>query len=333
MKSIKNIFVICLSNFLLLFLLIFIFELFSSFFVSKLSQKSQMADYRLNHIWTPNGSLYVDKNIAKPKFVDPYTLYFNNEGWVEDYDINILKPDNTYRVFYVGDSFTAGAVEMSGNVPTLVEDELNKVKGDDITNIEVINTGTSSYSPTLYYLLTKYKILKYKPDIIIVNIDMTDDFDDWKYSETLITDGQGKPIACPRRDVVNSAYIDTENGAVEMTLNTKIQFYLMLNSYSFNFLTKVRNKLVKNDIKKTEFKNNEMYQRWSWCKYVWDDSTKANVNRTFDLLKELVSLCRSNNAKIMFTSIPHYQQYNSDIESGIKPYGPRYHILRLKNYH
>ena len=208
---------------------------------------------------------------------------------------------------------------MSGNVPTLVEDELNKVKGDDITNIEVINTGTSSYSPTLYYLLTKYKILKYKPDLIIVNIDMTDDFDDWKYSETLITDGQGKPIACPRRDVVNSAYIDTENGAVEMTLNTKIQFYLMLNSYSFNFLTKVRNKLVKNDIKKTEFKNNEMYQRWSWCKYVWDDSTKANVNRTFDLLKELVSLCRSNNAKIMFTSIPHYQQYNSDIESGIKP--------------
>ena len=75
MKSIKNIFVICLSNFLLLFLLIFIFELFSSFFVSKLSQKSQMADYRLNHIWTPNGSLYVDKNIAKPKFVDLYSLF------------------------------------------------------------------------------------------------------------------------------------------------------------------------------------------------------------------------------------------------------------------
>jgi DNA segregation ATPase FtsK/SpoIIIE-like protein len=45
--------------------------------------------------------------------------------------------------------------------------------------------------------------------MMVDSVDMTDDYDDWKYSETAILDHEGNPVAVPQRNLYTSAFIDT----------------------------------------------------------------------------------------------------------------------------
>jgi hypothetical protein len=106
----------------------------------------------------------------------PYTLRFNAQSWVETDDVELEKPTGTCRIFYVGDSFTEGAVPMEQSVPSLVEKHLNET---------------------------------YSPDLIVINVDMTDTFDDWEYRENLMLDDEGSPWAVPPGSVYDRVYIET----------------------------------------------------------------------------------------------------------------------------
>ena len=75
-----------------------------------------------------------------------------------------------------------------------VESHLRFVASDSGPEIEVINSGTSGYSPVLYYLLLRHRLLEYDPDWIVVNIDMTAVLDNWKYSQILVLDDAGNPL-------------------------------------------------------------------------------------------------------------------------------------------
>ncbi len=68
------------------------------------------------------------------------------------------------------------------------------------TRFEVINTGTASYSPVIYYILLRHYLLPYEPDLVVLAVDMTDDYDDHVYRESLIRDSGGNPWAAPPND-------------------------------------------------------------------------------------------------------------------------------------
>ena len=75
----------------------------------------------LNHRWVPGQSQTHDTWAARnPRFPKPYIHHYNAQGWVEENDIEKEKPANTFRIFYLGDSFIEGTVPMAQNVPSVL---------------------------------------------------------------------------------------------------------------------------------------------------------------------------------------------------------------------
>ena len=203
---------------------------------------------------------------------------------------------------------------MEGSVPSIVERELQRRATDVDRRFEVINTGTASYSPTIYYVLLRHVLLDYEPDLVVINIDMTDDFDDWKYLETLITDEEGNPVAVPRRNIYSAAYIDTESGPLTATLRQKVVLFLYSNSYTYHFVGRAMERVFGvNDASEPAPSPDDVapdtYRRFSWCAYEWTEETERNVARTLDLLRRIVRLAREHDVRVMFASVPHYQQF------------------------
>ncbi len=82
------------------------------------------------------------------------------------------KKPGVYRIVMLGDSFTMGeGVRDDQTFPYLAERYLN---GDGGGKYEVVNLGIESYSPVLEYLLLKKYIGVLKPDMVVLNFDMSD---------------------------------------------------------------------------------------------------------------------------------------------------------------
>lgn len=119
---------------------------------------------------TPNYNNLTEMQLGKN--IKIFTKKTNSFGFVDD-EIDINDPSKK-RILLLGDSFTEGAY-IENNFADILE---NKLK-----NVEVINAGIGSYSPMIEYNLLKYIGLKFKPEIVILNLDMTDVSNDFSYTQ------------------------------------------------------------------------------------------------------------------------------------------------------
>lgn len=131
----------------------------------------------------------------------PYTTYQmrNNYG---DFNVEMKtnnmgfrgrdikgKEPGVYRIVMLGDSFTMG--EGIGDDQTfshLVEKYLNDLK---FRKYEVIDLGVESYSPVLEYVELKKYIAKLKPDMVVLNFDMSDVLNEYAYRKIAAYDKTG----------------------------------------------------------------------------------------------------------------------------------------------
>jgi hypothetical protein len=180
-----------------------------------------MTDEILNHVWIPNRTRVV-RDFEKAG-VPPFTRKVNAQGFIMEREVVQQKPERSYRIAYVGDSFTEGTCPEVDSIPAIVERSL-RVLGYD--GVEVINAGTPSYAPTLYYFLLKTKLLAYHPDLLVVNVDMTDVFDDSLYSATLRADSNGDPVACPPGHPLLTTHRRTERGLEELSPSQRTLMWL-----------------------------------------------------------------------------------------------------------
>ena len=244
-------------------------------------------DLRLNHRWPANWEgTHTEWIDANPEFPRPYVHKHNAQSWVEDYDVALRKPEGTYRIFYVGDSFTEGCVPMEESVPRPASKPTStRRSGARGRRFEVVNTGTWGYSPVLEYILIRYYIAPYSPDLIVLNVDMTDDFDDWNYRRTLVKDLDENPYAVPPDDPDTRPWVSTESGAVRSTFWRRLELFFFERSYVYNFLrarARARGgwtKAVEADIarREKEDEGSTLYPRWAWCQHQWDGQTEETV--------------------------------------------------------
>ena len=102
------------------------------------------------------------------------------------------------RIVDVGDSFIeAGTSPEPETSAKVLERLLNERVGG--REFEVINAGQVSYSPILYYLLIQRVLLPLAPDLVLVNVDMSDVQDDYVYSLIAEFDAAGRPLRVPNR--------------------------------------------------------------------------------------------------------------------------------------
>jgi hypothetical protein len=292
------------------------------------------ASWRLNHVYEPNSRIVADDFArSNPDFPEPYTCEFNAQGWRETRNVPLRKPKGTYRIFYVGDSFTEGTCQQDQAVPAIIGKRIADASRDKNLRIEVINAGSRSYSPILYYILIRYRLCAYRPDLVIVSVDMTDDADDRGYLRQALIDKAGDPWAVPtNRDFgIRPAPLE-QHGPFPATPLAKAECFL----YEYSSLYNVVRNAVRAGIESPQpgsllkASNNtaavpengpqhQLYGRFQWCHEPWDSVTTAQVAVTMDCIRRICVLCQSKHIKLMLTSVPHYEQYNGDASGKGEP--------------
>ncbi len=254
----------------------------------------------LNHTWVPNATLYTPN--YESRGVPPYTRRINGQGWLASYDFAQEKRPGVYRVAYVGDSFVEGTCPEEDAVPTIVGKHLNP-RG--FSAVEVINTGTSSYAPTLYYLLLKTKLLAFQPDLVVINVDMTDVFDDSIYRATLQRSASGELLGCAPGHPALATHRRTEKGLEKLSLLHGIILRLSGASRAVRFVLDVIA-----DIKKRRVgpQDGAAPPLFAWCSESWSPSTQADVEWSMSMLREAIRVTKEQGAQVVVTAVPHRQQ-------------------------
>ena len=97
------------------------------------------------------------------------TYQHNADGLRERFDYSIDKPDKTFRIVTLGDSYTYGFfVDDNSPYSEQLEDLLNKqLSCKNIDKFEVINLGVAGYD--IQYSVERFNIrgIKYNPDLVL----------------------------------------------------------------------------------------------------------------------------------------------------------------------
>lgn len=97
----------------------------------------------------------------------------NAAGFRYGEDVSIEKPAGTWRAFALGDSQTYGAgVDYTEAYPMVAQARLRERHGDDV---QLINAAISGYGSLQALRLLRLELLKYDPDVIIVDTETRDD--------------------------------------------------------------------------------------------------------------------------------------------------------------
>lgn len=106
----------------------------------------------------------------------------NSQGLRND-EISQEKPDSTFRILALGDSFTMGhGVNVEDAYTNVLEDKLSQFSNKKVA---VINAAVFGYSPILDYLYLKKKGLQLHPDLVVLFFTLTDFWDDRRRFEEL----------------------------------------------------------------------------------------------------------------------------------------------------
>jgi hypothetical protein len=253
-------------------------------------------DQVLNHRWVPNLSVVDDARSI------PYTLRTNAQTWLCDHDVALEKPAGTWRVFYVGDSNVQGVVAEEKKMVTLVARGLDEMCRPRGFRVEAINTGTSSYSNILYYLLIKNELLRYHPDLVVINMDMTDVVNDYDYRPVAIFNSFHEPVAVTTHDLATrEASRMTPTGTVRLSFAERLRIWLVYHSEACRFLAEKLSRPPPPPPTTDEPAN--------WLRLQWTDEIQKNVDESMRYLVLAVDLCRKAGVRVFVTGVPHYPQF------------------------
>ena len=296
------------KNLLVLFIAFLISLSFLEIISDKIRKNRTSSDFivphhTLHHVWK--------KNLRSTHKNPKYEIITNSNGWLETYEIK-KKKENVYRIFCVGDSNTEGRVNNKYKTCSLLEEKLNKKFAASNINFEIINTGTSSYSTLIYYLLIKNYLIEYQPDMIFLNIDMTDIPNDSFYRNFLIKNSEGEILAItPQDNTKNIKYQLTPNGYKKIKIN---KFYnaILEKSDFFYFFDRAISRWgwwgklnIKNDIDRT-------YNEADWLNLNWNKEIEKNIYKSTNVIKKIINLSKKNNIELVITGIPHFKQFTGE---------------------
>lgn len=120
-----------------------------------------------------------------------YRITTNAQGDRSAEDFVTGPHPDTYRVGFMGDSFTLGLyVDDTETYPFQLEAMLGAAPG--AKKWQCWNFASISYSPMLYWQQYRHTIRNYQPDLLVIAIDNSDLQDDYYYEQDAIFDDQGE---------------------------------------------------------------------------------------------------------------------------------------------
>lgn len=269
----------------------------------------------LNHVWRPNFSYEHQEHVERG--YGPWRVSFNSQGWLESYDVSLEKPAGVFRIFYVGDSFTETPAPIEESVPNLVEKKLSGLFERNALRVEVVNTGTGGYSTMIYYLLIKHYLLNYSPDLVVVNLDMTDVFEDFLYRATAVYDSEGELMAVRPGHPLKEKYRRTKAGLEKIHYREKIFGFLTAHSrlawFAAAGVRRVKEQFRGQEIPKALQRGRKQTKpdvgMFDWCALDWSAKTEENVRFSMETLRSILRLAKARGVKIAVTAVPHKEHF------------------------
>jgi lysophospholipase L1-like esterase len=103
----------------------------------------------------------------------------HNAMGFRDVDRPLIKPEGTFRILGLGDSFTAGwGAAFEETYLRRTEVALN-ARGGEHPPVEVVKAGINGYFPESQRMLLETYGLRYRPDVVVVGFTANDVFDTW----------------------------------------------------------------------------------------------------------------------------------------------------------
>jgi lysophospholipase L1-like esterase len=142
------------------------------------------------HSWAPDSTLEFQAAEFR------YTYHVNSDG-VRDVEHALAPEPGRRRIVVLGDSFTEGVgADRHEAWPAVLGDLLER----EGTPVEIFNAGVSGSDPFFEYQLLRQRMLRYRPDVVIVSINESDQADTlwWGGMERFKLDGSAHGLPPPR---------------------------------------------------------------------------------------------------------------------------------------
>jgi len=225
--------------------------------------------------------------------------YQINSFGIRDAEYQIPKPQNTYRILIIGDSFVYGeGVDIENVWVKILENKLQHF--DFPQNIEIINGGIWGYSPILEYLFFKEKLIHLQPDLVLQCIFSNDISEDFIYSNIAEYDLNGHVIRIPHaekpRFFMNQTIINKQN-------------WFFKNSYLIKYLTWIGERLFPQNPGFTAC--DILTDSYAHCKSSapnWEE----HYSRSIFYITATANLNKQNSISYIATLLPSVQQLQSD---------------------
>ena len=240
-------------------------------------------------------------------FEDTYLT--NNRGMRGPKDYAYAKSQSTFRIAVMGDSFTFGiGVKAEENYSSVLQRLLDQSAPG---RYEVLNFGVSSFSPVLEYVYLKKEVIKYKPDLLILALDVGDIHDDYFYEQNLVYAPNGEIIACDpymrggRPDVWK--ILKKHSMLLTMVDEKVIESIRKANEigifrYFQNKKNKIRNKTI---ILTDPDLDNAYFDRFIFTRQGKNPTiVKKHWQRTAKYLAMIKKVCDENGIRFLLTSYP-----------------------------
>jgi hypothetical protein len=170
-----------------------VFDLFAGFFLLSRSTPLLVRDRYVHHRYVPNTVTQI-----AIRDVD-YGVHINALG-MRGPDVEPKRSDE-YRILMLGDSFTEGSgLQEDETYPVLVEKYLDVGTN---RNVRVINGGIDSYAPVLSLLQLTRNYQDLEPDLVVLNLDMSDLLQEVEYRKKAIYEPGGEILAVDGRPPVS----------------------------------------------------------------------------------------------------------------------------------
>ena len=242
--------------------------------------------------------------------------YRINSDGMRDRDHFLSAPPNTLRIAFLGDSATEGIqVPLNQTYVSVFQRSLAQCLGG-ARNVETLNFAVVGYNLAQQYLTLREKVWKYKPQIVVVALNM----------ETAVLSNSRKldPLLTPPR-----MYFRYENGKLVSDtregfkarpgreklagLIDQFELFKMVRAAKAQFFYSAFRWLGSRSAKDDKAPQAKSLDDLAFLPPSTPDAREA-WNVTFGLLHEMDRECRAHNAQLHVVTLDTWQQTNPDLQ-------------------
>jgi hypothetical protein len=249
-----------------------------------------------------------------PCTLEPLTnvngFIINSRGYYSS-DYQQEKAENVLRIGFIGDSFLVGVVPYPDHYVNIFSELFINDKKNNKIHLETINWGKSCLGPNFEKKIFDVEVLKSKPDYLIWNFFVGNDFTDEQYENTklplknyLVKNIYVLRLIRNLQKIVSGTYLSANFSMKGKTYNQGGYFDKLETPYDPNSSTFTHDKYLKVlQDKLIIFRQDTFpYQSWNYIKSIF---------------KDVQDKCSENRIKCFVIIIPDELQVNKELQKQI----------------